>query len=315
MAGLVPAIHVLRAGCEDVDARHKAGHDDRKPGTCSTMTVATIAQASRETFAANRARGEIALAVGAAGGFTRRARVHEAGALRVRFPGPPAPELEAVLVNTAGGMAGGDCFDLHVGVAENARLLVTSAAAEKVYRSDGADTAVAIRLAVAAGASLTWLPQETILFDRSRLDRRIDVALTDDASLLIAEAFVFGRAAMGETVAQGRLIDRWRVRRGGRLVFAETLRLDGAISDHLAQPAVCAGRTAIANVVSLPGDEKSVANVRALNGQFLGEAGVSAWNGLALVRLCAPNGAALRHDLVLVLAALGRPALPRLWLN
>jgi urease accessory protein len=270
---------------------------------------------SRETFAANRARGEIALAVGAAAGFTRRARVHESGSLRVRFPGPPADELEAVIVNTAGGMAGGDRFGVQVDVAENARLLVTATAAEKVYRSDGADTALGITLAVGAGAALAWLPQETILFDRSRLERRIDIALTGEASLLMAEAFVFGRAAMGETVQDGRLIDRWRVRRDGRLIFAETLRLDGAISDHLAQPAVTAGRTAIATVLSLPGDETSAAAVRALQEQFLGEVGVSAWNGLALVRLCANDGAALRHDLVLVLAALGRRALPRLWLN
>jgi urease accessory protein len=270
---------------------------------------------SRETFAANRARGEIALAVGAAAGFTRRARVHESGSLRVRFPGPPADELEAVIVNTAGGMAGGDRFGVQVDVAENARLLVTATAAEKVYRSDGADTALGITLAVGAGAALAWLPQETILFDRSRLERRIDIALTGEASLLMAEAFVFGRAAMGETVQDGRLIDRWRVRRDGRLIFAETLRLDGAISDHLAQPAMTAGRTAIATVLSLPGDETSAAAVRALQEQFLGEVGVSAWNGLALVRLCANDGAALRHDLVLVLAALGRRALPRLWLN
>src|SRR5436190_2035921 len=133
-----------------------------------------------------------------------------------------------------------------------------------------------IALAVGAGAALAWLPQETILFDRSRLDRRIEIALTGDASLLMAETFVFGRAAMGETVQHGRLIDRWRVRRDGRLIFAETLRLDGAISDHLAQPAVTAGCTAIANVLSLPGDETSVAAVRVLHGQFLGEVGVSA---------------------------------------
>jgi urease accessory protein len=278
------------------------------------LTKAAAAHAE-EIFAANRARGEIALAVKAVAGFTRRARVHEAGSLRVRCPGPPSNELEAVIVNTAGGMAGGDRFALQIELAEAARLVVTSAAAEKVYRSSGADTTVGIKLEIGAGAALAWLPQETILFDRSRLDRRIDIALTDDSSLLMAEAFVFGRAAMGEAVTAGRLIDRWRVRRHGRLIFAETVRLDGTIAAQLAHRAVTAGRTAIANVLSVPGDEASVASVRALAAQFLGEVGVSAWNGLALVRLCAEDSAALRHDLVLVLAALGRSVLPRLWQN
>jgi urease accessory protein len=212
-------------------------------------------------------------------------------------------------------MAGGDRFDLAVNVGARASLVVTSAAAEKVYRSPGADTAVGVRLEVAAGGALAWLPQETILFDRSRLDRRIDIALADGASLLMAEAFVFGRAAMGEVVRQGRLIDRWRLRRGGALVFAETLSLDGAIADRLAQRAVAAGQAALATVLCVPGDDAAVAAVRALGARSAGEIGASAWNGLMLVRLVAADGAALRHDLTRVLAALGRPALPRLWAN
>src|SRR5262249_19314846 len=279
------------------------------------MTSAMPSQVSRDVFAANRARGEIALSVGAGEGITRRSSVHEAGSWRVRYPGRPGTELEAVLVNSGGGLAGGDQLAMDIRVAEGASLVVTSAAAEKVYRSDGTETAIAIKLAVGARACLAWLPQETILFDRSRLDRRIDITLAHDASLLMAEAFVFGRAAMGESVREGRLIDRWRVRQGERLIFAETLRLDGVIADRLDQCAVAAGKCAIANVLRVPGDDAGVDAVRALTPQYVGEVGVSAWNGLAFVRLCADESAALRHDLVLVLAALGRSTLPRLWLN
>jgi urease accessory protein len=275
----------------------------------------SAALTSADIVAANRARGAIALSVGVSEGITRRARVHEAGSWRVRFPGSPAAELEAVLVNTAGGLAGGDRLTMDVSVAESANLVVTSAAAEKVYRSDGADTAIAINLVVGTGGSLTWLPQETILFDRSSLDRRIDISLADNASLLMAEAFVFGRAAMGESVREGRLIDRRRVRCNGQLIFAESLRLDGAIAEHLRERAVAAGKRAVANVLSIPGSDAGVAAVRMLAPQYAGEVGVSTWNGLVLVRLCAGDSAALRHDLVLVLAALGRSALPRLWLN
>jgi len=279
------------------------------------MTLATPSQVSQGVFAANRARGEIALSVRAGDGITRRASVHEAGSWRVRFPGRPGSELEAVLINTAGGLAGGDRLAVDIRIGDGANLVVTSAAAEKVYRSDGAETAIAVNLAVGPEAGLAWLPQETILFDRSRLDRRLDIALAETASLLVAEVFVFGRAAMGERVREGRLIDRWHVRQNGRLIFAETLRLDGAIADHLDQRAVTAGNNAVANVLHVPGSDASVAAVRALNPRYAGEVGISVWNGLALARLCAGDSAALRHDLALVLAALGRPALPRLWLN
>lgn len=272
-------------------------------------------QNSNRIFAANRARGRIVLAVASFEGRTRRTEVGEEGSLRVRFPNRIAAECEAVIVNTAGGVAGGDRFSLDVDVGAGAELVVTGAAAEKVYRAIDADADMQVKLAVAAGGALRWLPQETILFDRARLTRSIDVDLAEGASLLLAEAVVFGRSAMGERVEQGRLIDRWRVRRGGQLVFAETLRLDGAIADTLAAPAVTKGGAAIATVLLAPGGEEAVAKVRALGEHFTGEVGISSWNGIALARLCAKDGAALRRDLVAVLAVLTGKALPRLWLN
>jgi urease accessory protein len=266
-------------------------------------------------FAGNRAVGRIALTAKFADGATRRAHVHEQGALRVRCPGPPAPELEAMIVNTAGGMAGGDHFALDLAVGPGARLLVTSASAEKVYRTLGAETAIAVKLDVGADGELAWLPQETILFDRARLRRTIEVDLAADARLLLAEAVIFGRSGMGETVAEGLLLDRWRVRRGGRLLHAETVRLDGNVAAKLAHAAVAKGGVAIASVLSVPGDDALVAAVRDASRQCRGEVGASAWNGIAVVRLVAPDGAALRHDLAQVLANVRGRRLPRLWLQ
>jgi urease accessory protein len=268
-----------------------------------------------ETFAANRAVGRIALAVAAPAGTTRRARVHEQGPLRVRCPGPPSAELEAVIVNTAGGVAGGDRLRLDIAVSPGARLLVTTAAAEKVYRTLEPDAVIDMTLTVGAGGALSWLPQETILFDRARLRRAIDIDLAADARLLLAEAIVFGRSGMGETVDDGRLLDRWRLRRGGALIHAEALRLDGAVAARLGEPAVANGGIAVATVLVVPGDDGTAAAVRALTERLRGEVGVSSWNGFAVVRLCATDGAALRHDLVAVLTALRGAALPRLWLN
>lgn len=279
------------------------------------MTASAIARRD-QTFAANRASGRIALSVAATNGLSRRARVHEAGSLRVRFPnGSDAGGLDAVLVNTAGGMTGGDRFELNLNVGAGARLSVTTAAAEKIYRSLGPDTNVSINLTVGDGAALVWLPQETILFDRVRLRRTIDIELAGRAQLLLSEAIVFGRAAMGETVSVGHLFDRWRVRRDGALIFAETLRIDGAAAQRLTERSVAAGGVAIAAVVKIPGDEDAVAAVNAMQQNFAGEVGVSAWNGLALARLVAPNGAALRRDVTTIVTAWSETPLPRLWLN
>ncbi len=272
--------------------------------------------ADDEVFAANRAVGRVALAVAAAAGESRRARVHEAGSLRVRFPNAATrATLDAVIVNTAGGMTGGDRFDIEMSVGAGARLTVTTAAAEKIYRSLGPDTQVGLKADVGPGGALAWLPQETILFDQVRLRRAIDIDLGRDASLVLAEAIVFGRLAMGEAVLQGHLFDRWRVRVGGALIFAETLRLDGAIAQRLAQRAIAAESVAVASVLKVPGDDASVAAVRAMEKDFAGEVGVSAWNGLAVARLVAPDGAALRRDLIAVLTALRAGPLPRLWMN
>ena len=266
---------------------------------------------NEDTFSANRAVGRVAFSVKAERGRTRRDAVHEAGSLRVRFPNVEGAECEAVLVNTAGGIAGGDKFDIAVTVGEGARLVAGGAAAEKVYRSHGPEAEIALRIDVRSGAALRWLPQETILFDRVGLSRSIEVDLAEDASLVLAEGVVFGRTAMDETVVQGRLHDRWRVRIGGRLVFAETLTLDGDVAQQLAAAAVGNGAAAIATVLIAPGNEAMVEAMR--QGDFAGEVGVSAWNGIALARLCARDGAALRHDLIQLFARIDRGPLPRLW--
>jgi urease accessory protein len=269
-----------------------------------------------EIFAGNRAVGTVAFTVAAGLGVSRRGRVHEAGSLRVRFPnGNSKTALDAVIVNTAGGMTGGDRFDVDIKVGTGARLTVTTAAAEKIYRSLGPDTDIGVTLDVGPGGALAWLPQETIVFDQARLRRKIDIELARDANLLLAEAAVFGRSAMGETVVQGHFFDRWRLRIGGALVFAETLRLDGDIAQRLAQRAVASGGVAVASVIKYPGNDADAAAIRAAQDRFAGEVGVSAWNGLVVARLVASDGAVLRRDLVAMLTALDAAPLPRLWLN
>jgi urease accessory protein len=272
-------------------------------------------RAASAIFAANRARGSVTFDVHLLEGATRRRHLHESGSLRVRFPSPEADGLSAVFVNTAGGVAGGDRFDIDIAAGEGARLTLTTAAAEKVYRAPDAAAQLNIALKAAAGAHLAWLPQETILFDSARVSRRIDIDLADTASLLLCEIVVFGRSAMGERMRQGEFVDRWRMRRGGKLVFAETVRLGGDIGGKLARPAIAKAGVAIGTALIVPGDEALVERIRAVSDSFGAEVGISAWNGFAMARFCAQDAARLRADMMAVLGRASGAALPRLWLN
>jgi len=270
--------------------------------------------ASAEVFASNRAVGAVAFDVALVGGVTRRRQLHESGSLRVRFPSPEAEGLSAVFVNTAGGIAGGDRFDIDIAAGGGTSLTATTAAAEKIYRAQGPAAEVNIVLKAARDSHLAWLPQETILFDRARVSRRIEVDLAESASLLLCEMVVFGRAAMGEKMLTGHFTDRWRVKRAGRLVFAETVRLEGEIGEKLNRSAIAKGGVAVGTALIVPGDEALLARICERSESFGGEVGISCWNGFAMARFCAQDAAKLRADMIAVLGASGS-TLPRLWLN
>jgi urease accessory protein len=278
------------------------------------MNDAAAATRLAGVFAGNRAHGLIDLSVSARGGRTGRRHVVEEGSFRVRLPDVSGPESEAVILNTAGGIAGGDNFSIAIEAGPGAQLAVLTAAAEKVYRAIDAASQMTVRLSVAAGADLRWLPQETILFDGAKLHRSIEVDVATGGSLVMAESTVFGRSAMDEIMDRGEVVDRWRIRQDGRLVFADTLRLRGEIAGLLARPAAGGGATALATVVIAPADEAVAERARECLASCTSEAGVSAWNGIAVVRLCGRSAADLRRDLVSVLNHLCG-TLPRLWTN
>jgi urease accessory protein len=126
---------------------------------------------------------------------------------------------------------------------------------------------------------------------------------------------VFGRSAMGERMQKGEFVDRWRLRRGRRLVFAETVRLDGDIAEKLKRAAIADSGVAIGTALIVPGDETLVERIRELTSSFGGEVGISSWNGFAMARFCAQDAARLRADMIAVLGRASGSALPRLWLN
>jgi urease accessory protein len=226
---------------------------------------------------------------------------------------------EAVLINTGGGMAGGDRADIAITLEAGAEVLFTTQSAEKIYRSDGETAKVEARVAIGAGARLEWLPQETILFQGAKFARRLAIDLAADACLLLVEAVTFGRIAMGEHSIDATIRDSWRIRRAGRLIFAEELRLDraGAVLDR---PAVGRGARAIASIlIAAPDAQAQLDKIRSVldeacqHGEERLEAGATAFGGLALARLASPSPARLRAAVVAVMMALRGRAAPRVW--
>ncbi len=260
-----------------------------------------------------RARGELRLEFVAVGDRTEVSRAFETGGLRARFPNVSAG-CEAVIVNTGGGIAGGDRASIDIVVGEGADATLTTAAAEKVYRAQKDEAEIAVSLRVERGARLEWLPQETILFDGARLSRRLDADLEAGASLTLMECVVFGRMAMGELRLDGSLRDRWRVRRDRKLIFAEDARIDGDITGLLDRPATGIGARASALLLHVaPDAEARVETIRTALATAPCEWGASAWNGMMVARLLSPSPDVLRLAIVnLLLALRGRDA-PRVW--
>jgi urease accessory protein len=264
-----------------------------------------------------RAVGELRVVVKRLGAETVLDELRQVGCLKARFPRRIVPGwMDVVMLNTGGGVAGGDQLDLAFRVGAGGQATIAAQAAERFYRARTTDapSRVRTRLTVEAGACLEWLPQETILFDRSALDRRLEVDLAADARFLGVETVVFGRAAMGERVRQGWLRDLIRVRHGGSLLFHDAIRLDGAINATMQRPAVGGGARVVATVVYVAPDAAGRLDaVRAALGPA--EAGASVWNGMLVARILGADSAGVRRTVVAVLSVLreNRP-LPRVWL-
>jgi urease accessory protein len=262
-----------------------------------------------------RSVGSLRLTLKRRGEITVVERLFQSGCLKARFAATDLRRAgDTVLINTAGGMTGGDALDIEISWRPGTRGTITSQAAEKIYRSLAGAARVTTTLDVASGACAEWLPQETILFDRAALDRDIAVRLARDASFLGLEAVVLGRSAMGESVVEGQWRDAWRIWRDGRLIYADAIELNGHIAESLKKPAIARGAIAFATLLWV-GDETQAKRdaIRAGFGESEGCA-ASSWNGLLAVRFAAADGASLRRRILGALAIL-RPgqAAPPLW--
>ncbi len=232
--------------------------------------------------------------------------MRESGSAKCRCP---RGGHEAILINTSGGLAGGDAVHIKAEVGSGAALTLTSQAAERIYRTLGPPADVRVQLTAAADATLMWVPQESIFFEDGALTRYLDVDLAEGASFLAVEPMVFGRTEMGERVSRVSVVDRWNIRREGRLIHAEAFALGPSWPTSQASFAEnCAAATLL--LVSTRA-EMLLDKLRAVLGP---QDGASVWNGKLVARLLAKDGFHLRKTLFQALCVCaGREALPKCW--
>lgn len=258
-----------------------------------------------------RALGKVRLSVQ---DHARLGDLFQAGALKCVFPRPrTASRLDAVLVNTAGGVTGGDRFTTTAHIKSGARLAVTTQAAERFYRAMPGETAqITTRLIVDEGAELAWLPQESICFDGCSIRRRLDLTIAPTGQALVVEPLVFGRMAFGETVVNGSISDRIFVRRNERPLYMDAWRLEGDLTAHLDRPAIGAGARAMASLIYIAPDAS--AQLSKIRDMLPEKAGISALgDDILAMRLLAASGYEMRGTLLPVLDLLTHQTLPLCW--
>lgn len=265
-------------------------------------------------IASIRATGGIALKFAAREGRSFIADAREWDGYKVRFPRNRSLP-EAIVINTGGGLASGDRITQTVDVAEDATACLTTQASERVYRAlHATPTRVETNITIADRGTLHWLPQSTILYDNARLDRTITVDMADNAQLLLVETMVLGRIAMDETLKAGLWRDTWRIRRGGKLAFAENVRLEDDITAQMTQAAIGTGHHVIATVVFVaPTATERLEAVRRTIIPDRCRMAASAWSGLLVVRALGSSSEAVAHALADVIQVLTGREPPRAW--
>ena len=285
------------------------------------VLLARAAEQREPQLERSHGAAEMRFAPAGAKGETRVARLHQETPCRVLFPHaePGDPRL-AVLLTTSGGLTGGDSVRLRIEAMAGARALVTTQAAEKLYRALAGDCAIDVALTVGADAWLEWLPQETILFEGARLMRKTGIAVAQGGRLLAGDMLVFGRTAHGERFTRGRLHDAWRVRQGGRLVWADALHLEGDIARQLDHPAGFDQAVAYATALYVAPDAPAwLGTARRLLEDAASRAGATVVNGILLARFLGRDAQTLRDDLMRFYAGMraavaGLPRhMPRVW--
>jgi urease accessory protein len=259
-----------------------------------------------------RAEGSCRIVAGESGNGTRIMDVYQKTPIRVLFPRTGDDRAqEAVLVNTSGGVAGGDRLQFSVTALSGASIAVTTQAAEKIYRALKESAHITTTLNVSNAAKLAWLPQETIVFNRARLCRRTEVEISPGSELLALEWLVLGRAAYGEKLSAGTIIDTWQVRQNGRLHWGDTFRLTDDVFPHLSRKTLLSDSTALATLLYFGSElEERLQLLRAQSVSFDCQFGATLVGGMVVARLAARSSFELKAALRNLLQELGKELAP-----
>ncbi|MBD8891663.1 urease accessory protein UreD [Roseibium litorale] len=244
--------------------------------------------------------------------------LYQSGCAKVRLPKVYDAPPVAVIINTAGGITGGDRLSYEASVAPGGHAIATTQTAERAYRRVAGHGQVNTKLSAGDGATLEWLPQEAILFNASALHRSMQVDLEGSARLIAVESVVIGRTAMEEAMETVEFQDRWRIRRDGRLIFADDARIKGTPAGILKGKAALTGGMAFATFVDCAEDAEDRIKLARTSLEAFGpgantRAAASAWNGVLTARFAAPDGRSLRSALIQFLETYRSAALPRVW--
>jgi urease accessory protein len=259
-----------------------------------------------------RAEGNCRIVVGGSRLGTHIIDLFQKSPIRVLFPriGDDTVQ-EAVFVNTSGGVAGGDRLQSTVTALQGSCLSVTTQAAEKIYRALDESAHIVTNLKVDDGAKLAWLPQETIVFDGARLCRRTEIEISSGSELLALECLVLGRAARGEKLSAGAVIETWLVRRDARLQWADTLRLTDEVFSHLSRKALLSDSTALATLLYFgPNPEGRLQFIRAQSISFDCQCGATLVGGMVVARMGARTSFQLKAALRNLLEQFGKELAP-----
>lgn len=271
-------------------------------------------QPSAKALVQPRAVGTVKLSAKQTPRGTALRGLRQSGSYRCLFPRPKSAALEAVLINTAGGITGGDDMQIAAEVGKGANLTLTSQTAERAYRAQPGEVGkLQTKLTVAAAGHVNWLPQETILFQSCALRRSLEVDLAPEASALVVEPLVFGRKAMGEVVTQGLFQDQILLRRGGQVLYRDAMRFDGDMQAQLDRPHVAAGARALVSLIYIAPDAPGqLAQLRAMLPDQAGASLIG--EDLLALRILATDAHDLRRSLLPILNRLTRDTLPRCWM-
>ncbi|GAB1478021.1 urease accessory protein UreD [Paracoccaceae bacterium] len=261
-----------------------------------------------------RSQGRARVGFAVAGGVARLVELQQSGSGKAMLPRVAGPVPEVVFLNTSGGLTGGDRLDFVLEIAAGGRVSATTQTAERAYASTGGMAEVRVRATVGAGGRLDWLPQEAILYEASRLDRRTEIDLAGDATCLMSEAVVLGRQAMGEEPRDAKLHDRRVIRRDGRPVWAESVMLDAQALRRQSSPALLGGARAMAVLALVArGAEDALAALRVVLDEPGCTAAATGWDGRLLLRVLARDGWPLRRQMARAIRVLSGRPLPRVW--